>query len=218
MWTIDCLFISTITRLTRRERINTRGRIFLEMLGGEVVPCMGHLIFMSSSDGKMSSKTLLHTPPSRGNYRSLQEAGHLEAGRFSRASEQACRGSCSLGWGHRLLLLHLLRWQGMFASPQGCSILWIIVHAAKAKPSLVLGRFMVAPAASLSHLLSSRCFCSSLSTNTFLPKSKEKRMLCVSPTTAPVQTLPGFAFQRPNPMLMLFSSQHPRGMAGLVHP
>lgn len=57
-----------------------------------------HLIFVSS-DGKRSSKTLLHSPPSRGNYRSLLQAGHLEAGRFCRASEQACRGSCSLDEG-----------------------------------------------------------------------------------------------------------------------
>lgn len=56
-------------------------------------------MFVSSSDGKRSSKTLLHSPPSRGNYRSLLEAGHLEAGRFCRASEQACRGSCSSDWG-----------------------------------------------------------------------------------------------------------------------
>lgn len=114
---------------------------------------MGHLIFVSSSDGKRSSKALLHRPPSRGNYRSLLEAGHLEAGRLCRAPEQACRGSCTLDGEPQLLLLHVQRWPEVFASPHGCSIPRITVHAAKAKPSLVLGRVMVSPAASLSPLL-----------------------------------------------------------------
>lgn len=54
--------------------------------------------------------------------------------------------------GHRQLAC-VLRWQEMFASSQTCFILQIRAHVAEAKPCLLLGRVMVAPAASLGHLL-----------------------------------------------------------------
>lgn len=180
MWAVDCPFISTIIRITRREGSNTRGsntwgRIFLEMLVVRVPQEWDIWCLCPPQMGKGAQRHFFTVLPAEGTIGPCWRQVTWKLGGFAELQNRRAGVAAVQIGGHGLLLLCVLRWQEMFASPQSCSILWMTVHEAKAKPSLGWGRVMVAPAASLNHLLHQDV--SVLSTHTRAPEEKGKWML-----------------------------------------